>query len=137
VSRNVQPGILSHPSRALAPYRTHFDITVLPDPIEVDGATCVVVELRLKPVEGMPPQGHIEMAFARDTGMLRRTLNFDADGKETGRTMITDVELGIEIDDARFAYTPPEDVVVDDLTGEMGRKPHGPRRTQGPPTEDE
>jgi outer membrane lipoprotein-sorting protein len=116
VTKMATQGFYVLPSKIMAPYEGSHEITVADD-AEVDGTLCRVLEVRMKPVEGMPPQGQTTLYFGAEDGLLRKMLTIDGTGTQTSSTLLEEIETDIDIDDARFEYTPPKGVEVLDLTG--------------------
>jgi outer membrane lipoprotein-sorting protein len=116
VTKTLSSTKVYSPCSFLMSYKATSDITVLPD-AEVDGETCAVLEVRMRPIQGVPPQGHQEYYLSRKTGLMLKTLLYDGAGKVTSTTVVSDLELDPQLDDSRFTYTPPEGATVTDLTG--------------------
>jgi outer membrane lipoprotein-sorting protein len=106
------------PSAMLAPLRESHVLQALPD-AELLGRTCAVIQATPRPAPEQPATaGRLTFWFARDVGVLMRSVTVDAAGVETSRTEVTQLETGLDIPDERFSYTPPEGLTVDDRTVE-------------------
>lgn len=102
-------------------YRDRYTTKPLPD-AKFDGADCYVLEVKMKPIEDMPPSGLFVMYYRKDCGISVKTLIYDADGKVTMESLSTDLKLNPSISDDRFKFTVPEGVEVMDMTPEGQKK---------------
>ena len=105
----------TRPSAMFKQLREHMDIKLLDD-AQVDGADCFVVEMTLKPMEGVPPQGRQVQYYRKDHGMMVKSEGFDANGKLTTSTHTTDIKLNGDISDDHFKFEIPADAQVTDMT---------------------
>ena len=116
VMKNKAPSAKdSRPSAMFAQLREYFEITLLDD-AKVDGADCHVIEMKMKPMEGMPPQGRQLQYYSKDHGMMVKTEAFDGNGKLTVSSITTDIKIDADISPDRFKFEIPPDAQVTDMS---------------------
>lgn len=106
----------SRPSALFAQIGGYYVITLQPDET-VDGADCYVFEMKMKPMEGVPPSGRQLVAYGKDNGLSVRSEAFDANGKRILSSTTTDIKLNADINPDRFKFEIPEGAQVSDMTG--------------------
>lgn len=105
----------SRPSAVFAQLGSYYDITLLPD-AQVNGADCYVFEMKMKPMEGMPPSGRQLVYYQKDNGLSVKSEGYDAGGKLTASSVTSDIKLNPDISSARFKFEVPEGAQVSDMT---------------------
>lgn len=100
--------------RLLATLRENGEIKVLPD--ESLGGQAVKV-LSVDLMEEGERAGTMTYYFAKDTGLLLKTVTAGLGGEGSVVTLLTDVKLNVEIPRDRFVFRAPEGVEVQDMTG--------------------
>jgi outer membrane lipoprotein-sorting protein len=105
----------SRPSAVFAQLGSYYDITLLPD-AQVNGADCYVFELKMKPMEGVPPSGRQLVYYQKDNGLSVKSEAYDANGKLTASSVTSDIKLNPDISSARFKFEVPEGAQVSDMT---------------------
>ena len=58
----------------------------------------------------------IEVSVGAEDGLLRKSVMFDADGKEMMSQTYDNIEVNVELPEEKFQFTPPEGVQVSDMT---------------------
>lgn len=58
----------------------------------------------------------MEIWIGADDGVLRKMIMLDKEGKEMMSQSYTNIQLGIEVADSQFEFTPPEGSQVVDMT---------------------
>lgn len=106
----------SRPSATFAQLRTYYDIALLPD-AQVDGADCYVFEMKMKPMEGVPPSGRQLVYYQKKTGLSVKSEGFDANGKLTVSSVTRDIKLNPDLSADRFRFEVPAGAQVMDMTG--------------------
>ncbi len=123
-----------HPGAMFAQLRSYYDITLLPDE-RVNGAACHVFEMKMKPMEGMPPSGRQLMYYQKDNGVQIKTEGFDANGKLIVSSITTDVKINADISPDRFKFEIPEGAQVMDMTASQQPPAQAESKTEEPEKE--
>jgi outer membrane lipoprotein-sorting protein len=85
------------------------------EPEAIDGKQCVVIEYTMDDMMG--GAGILQRAWiAEENGMMLKSVTKGGDMMGDTEMTIKDVKVGIEIDPAKFTYTPPEGAQVMDMT---------------------
>lgn len=92
-----------------------FAFKVLPDET-VDGKPCWVLEMTPKDEQMRAYVGKMVACYDKETGITLKTTNYDAKGKATGTTTMSDIKTNISIPPEQFRFTPPPGVEVTDTT---------------------
>ncbi len=61
----------------------------------------------------------MQVSVGAEDGLLRKSVMFDADGKEMMSQAYTNVEVNVDIPEDTFQFTPPEGVQVTDMTEDV------------------
>jgi outer membrane lipoprotein-sorting protein len=112
----AQPAQKFSPKAMFDQMRSYYEIKLLPDET-VDGSACYVFELKMKPMEGMPPRGVQRMFFQKSTGVMVKSEGLDADGKLTQMSVTSNIKINPDINTSHFKFDMPSDAVVMDMTG--------------------
>jgi outer membrane lipoprotein-sorting protein len=116
VFKNRAPTVRdSRPSAIFAQLGSYYDITLLPD-AKVDGADCYVFEMKMKPMEGVPPSGRQLVYYQMDIGLSVKSEGFDANGKLTTSWVTSEIKLNADLSADRFKFEVPEGAQVSDMT---------------------
>ncbi len=92
-----------------------FDIKLAPD-AQVNGAECYVFEMRLKPMENLPPSGRQFVYFHKQHGIQVKSETYDPRGKLTRSVLLKDLKVNVDISPDRFKFEVPDDAKVTDTT---------------------
>jgi len=111
-----------HPKAIFEQFRNYFDIKLLPDE-KVNGHDCYVFEMKMKPMEGMPPSGRQLMCYQKDNGLGVKFQAFDANQKLISSSLSTDIKINVDISADRFKFEIPEGAQVIDSTGAQQQPP--------------
>lgn len=98
------------------------DLKLLPDE-KVDGKDCWVIEATPKKKASPDDKSKVQMWYGKDSGLSLKSTSYDAAGKQTSVTTITDVKLNVDIPADHFVFKAPEGVQVIDMTNMGGDKP--------------
>ena len=105
----------SSPSAMFNQLKAYYDIKLLPDET-VDGDDCYVFEMKMKPMEGVPPSGRQVSYYQKKTGISIKNEGFDADGKLTHSSIMKDLKINANVSDDSFKFEIPEGAQVSDMT---------------------
>lgn len=105
----------SRPSAIFNQMAAYYDVKLLPD-ASVNGADCYVFELKMKPMEGMPPSGHQVIHYQKDSGVSVKSESFDANNKLTSSWITSDIKLNADVAADRFKFEVPAGAEVTDAT---------------------
>jgi len=122
----------SQPKGYFAQLKRHYDIKLLKDE-KVDGHDCCVFEMKMKPMEGVPPSGRQRVSYWKDHGILIKSEGFGADGKLITSSISKDIKINTDIGAGRFKFDIPEGAQVVDATS----PPMQPAQTESEPVKAE
>ncbi|HRX84827.1 MAG TPA: hypothetical protein P5572_07400, partial [Phycisphaerae bacterium] len=120
----------TRPSAMFAQLGNYYDVRLLPD-AAVDGADCYVFEMKMKPMEGMPPMGRQLICYRKDTGLSVKSESYDANEKLTSAWTTSDIKLGASVPADHFKFEVPAGAEVTDATA-MGQSPAQPETQAAP-----
>lgn len=116
VMKNKSMAMSMHtPKGYFQQFKSYYVIKLLDD-AKVNGNACYVFEMKMKPMEGMPPSGRQLAYFQKDIGLQVKSEAFDAKGKLTLRSISTDIKINADISSDRFKFKSPEGAQVIDNT---------------------
>jgi len=95
--------------------RKDYNLKILPDE-KVDGKDCFVIEAAAK--DANSPVAKLVYYFAKDLGIMLKSVNSDKDGKPTTTITTADVKLDPTFPPDRFTFKAPAGVEVTDRTKE-------------------
>lgn len=104
-----------HPKGIFDQFRSYFDIKLLPDE-KIGGHDCYVFEMKMKPMEGMPPSGRQLMYYEKKHGLNIKSEGFDANEKLISSSLSSDIKVNVDISAERFKFEIPEGAQVMDST---------------------
>lgn len=119
----------------LTQMRKDYVLKLMPEEA-VEGQACFVIEA--SPKEGgaiSMGMGKMVVYYAKEFGFPLKTVMYTPDNKPMNTMTYTDVKVNQPIDPARFVFTPPADVKVEDLTnmGDHGKAPEAQPQTPSEP----
>ncbi len=92
-----------------------FDIKLAPD-AQVNGAECYVFEMRLKPMDNLPPSGRQFIYFHKQHGIQVKSETYDPRGHLTRSLLLKDLKVNVDISADRFKFEIPDDAKVTGTT---------------------
>ncbi len=100
--------------------RAEYDLKLLPDET-VNGQSCYVIEETRK--KGGQDPGHSLARYvihmSKETGLLVKSIGYDADGKTMSTSDTTDIKINVPISPDRFKFVAPKGVTVIDMARMM------------------
>ncbi len=115
-----------HPKGYFEQFKAYFNIKLLED-AEVNGDDCHVFEMKMKPMEGVPPSGRQLVYFQKKHGIHVKSEGFDASGKLISSSVSKDIKINVDIGAERFKFEIPQGAQVFDNTSpqEQPAQPEG------------
>jgi outer membrane lipoprotein-sorting protein len=120
-----------HPQSTFDAFRSHFDIKLLPDE-KVGGHDCYVFEMKMKPMEGMPPSGRQLMYYEKKHGLNVKSAAYDANEKLISSSLTTDLKVNVDISAERFTFEVPPGAQVIDSTAAAQQPPPEEAQSEQP-----
>ena len=111
------------PEEQLKQLKSQYDFAGISEDT-IDGRKMYVLEGKLQPDVVQAQPGTAKMASKvkyfvdQETLGFRRMMTYDADGRETTRSDLTNLKTDQPVDPKTFEYTPPEGARVQDMTDE-------------------
>jgi len=106
---------MHRPKGYFAQFKSYYDIKLLKDE-GVKGNDCYVFEMKMKPMEGVPPTGRQLVYFQKDHGIQIKSESFDANEKLIASSLTKDVKINASVSEDRFKFEIPEGAQVIDQT---------------------
>lgn len=103
------------PEETFTMLRKSYDLKMLADK-SVDGHAVFVMEATPKP--DAAGTGKIVTYFAKDIGVVLKTVTFDTAGKAISTMLFKNVKVNSKIDPSRFVFKAPDGVQVMDMTNQ-------------------
>jgi outer membrane lipoprotein-sorting protein len=100
----------------------------------IDGRGLFMLEANPRALaqEGMVPFNKIKVWIDATTGLERKTVFYDAEGKEVLSRSFWEVKMDMEIPDSVFNFSPPEGTQVIDVTDETRKLIEAEKKETGP-----
>ena len=110
----ADPKMSGETTKMFEALKTQGEVTVLPSE-KFDGADCYCVQVVMAANPGNPMSKQ-KIWFRKDIGMMSKWVAFNDKDETVMTTTNTNIKVGAKIDEARFVFTAPEGVQVQDLS---------------------